>query len=244
MDKPIDFHFSILEVPEGEALTWDEMEQRFLKQLDANGGKCVQSLLNLAKLYSCVKRIDEAFRYMERLIELSNDPEEHGGYYMALGCYMEEVRDYKGAVRFYRQALSMEPCRNGVWYYIHNNLGYSLIQLENVDEAIPYLRRAIEIDPRLPNAYKNLALALQAKGDVAEAAEVFIVATQVDAADSRSLKHLEELIASHPELEVDIPDLSSRVEACRKAVEIARAHQPDFRAAWLRDRQRQRKGAD
>jgi tetratricopeptide (TPR) repeat protein len=239
MNENLDFRFSIRRIPQGEALTFAELEARFLKELEAKGGKCVQSLLNLAKLYSGTKRHDEGFRYLERLLELSDDPEEHGGYYLALGCHMEQIHDYQEAVQFYRRALAMEPCRDKVWYYIHNNLGYSLIQLQDYDGAIPYLRRAVEIDPELPNAYKNLGLAFEAKGNLAEAAELFVAATQADASDPRSLAHLENLVASHPELEIEMPALPRRLKACREAVKVACTHQPDLRAIWERDRERQ-----
>ena len=164
MDQDLEFRFSIQPVPQGEALTFEEIEARYLKELQEKDGKCVQTLINLAKLYSQAKRYNEGFRCIEQLIALSDDPEEHGGYYLALGCFMEQARDYKGAAGFYRRALALEPCRNETWYFIHNNLGYSLNQLEDYDGAIPYLRRAIEIDPGRPNAYKNLGLAFEAKG--------------------------------------------------------------------------------
>jgi tetratricopeptide (TPR) repeat protein len=241
MDQNLDFRFSVPNIPQGEALTFDEIEERCLKQLQEKEGKCIQSLINLAELYSQAKRHDEAFRCVERLIALSNDPEEHGAYYLALGCFMEQIRNYQGAAGFYRQALALEPCRNKTWYFIHNNLGYSLNQLEDYDGAIPYLRRAIEIDPGLPNAYKNLGLAFEAKGNFAEAAELFVAATRADASDPRSLAHLENLISSHPELEIDLPDLPHRLEACRDAVKIARGQQPDLRAIWAKDRQRQKR---
>jgi tetratricopeptide (TPR) repeat protein len=240
MDQNLDFRFSVQTIPEGEALTFNEIEERCLTQLQEKEGRCVQSLSNLARLYARVGRHDEALRCVERLIALSDDLEEHGGYYMMLGCLMEQVSDYEGAVRFYRQALGLEPCRNKIWYFIHNNLGYSLNQLGDYDGAIPYLRRAIEIDPELPNAYKNLGLAFEAKENFAESAELFIAATQADASDPRSLAHLENLISSHPELEIDLPDLPNRLEACREAVKIARAQQPDLQAIWARDRQRQK----
>jgi tetratricopeptide (TPR) repeat protein len=241
VDRNLDFHFSVPKIPEGEALTFDEIEERCLEQLQKKEGKCVQSLINLAILYSQAKRHDEAFRCVKRLIALSDDPEEHGRYYLALGCFMEQIRDYQGAVGFYRQALALEPCRNKTWYFIHNNLGYSLNQLADYDGAIPYLRRAIEIDPGLPNAYKNLGLAFEAKGNFVEAAELFVAATRAGASDPRSLAHLENLISSHPELEIDLPDLPDRLKACREAVKIARDQQPDFRAIWARERQRQKR---
>jgi tetratricopeptide (TPR) repeat protein len=241
MNQNLEFRFSVRPIPEGEALTFDEIEERCLKQLKEKEGKCIQSLFNLAKIYSQAKRHDVAFRCVERLIALSNDPEEHGEYYLVLGCFMEQIRDYQGAVGFYCRALGLEPCRNRTWYFIHNNLGYSLNQLENYDRAIPYLRRAIEIDPGLPNAYKNLGLAFEAKGNFVEAAELFVAATQADASDSRSLAHLESLISSHPELEIDLPDLPTRLEACREAVKMARAQQPDLHVIWEKDRQRQKR---
>jgi tetratricopeptide (TPR) repeat protein len=244
MNNNSDFRFTISPIPEGEALTFDEMEERFLKQLKAKDGKCEQSLINLAQLYSQSDRVDEAFRCVEKLFELSDDPERHAGYYLTLGCYMEKIRDYKGAVRFYREALALEPCRPDVWYWIHNNLGYSLNQLQAYDDAMPYLRRAIEIDPQKPNAYKNLGLASQAIGHLEEAAKLFVRATQANATDARSLKHLEELMCAHPELEALLPELPNQVEACHKAVNMAKAHQPDFQAIWQLQRRDQEKAKD
>ena len=244
MNKNSDFRFTIPPIPEGEALTFAEMEERFLKQLKAKDGKCEQSLINLAQLYSQSDRMDEASRCIQTLLELSADPERHAGYYLTLGCYMEKLHDYKGAVRFYRQALALEPGRPEVWYWIHNNLGYSLNQLQAYEDAILVLRRAIEIDPEKPNAYKNLGLASQAIGHLEEAANLFVRATQVNATDARSLKHLEDLLCAHPELEARLPELPSQVEACRKAVSMAKAHQPDFQAIWQLQRQDQEKAKD
>ena len=118
----------------------------------------------------------------------------------------------------------MEPCSTVPWYFIHNNLEYSLNQIKEYSSAIPYLRTAVEIDPGRPNAYKNLGLAYEALGNLEQAAELFITATQVNSADSRSPKHLISLVEAKPALEVDIPNLRERIEACEKAVEVARQH--------------------
>ena len=120
---------------------------------------------------------------------------------------MERMGDYRRAVGCYRQGLALEPCRKHTWYYLHNNLGFSLNQLRDYDNAIPCLQRAIGIDPALPNAYKNLGLALGGKGLLAEAAALFVTATQTEPRDSRSLGHLEHLIMIHPEILIDRPEL-------------------------------------
>jgi tetratricopeptide (TPR) repeat protein len=240
MSKDLIFRYHVQPRPEGEALTFEEIEQRFLKQFQEKDGKCVQSLTNLAIIYSQNGRYDEAISCVERMIALTDDLEKHGAHYLALGSFMEQLGDFQGAARFYRQALGMEPCRKETWYFIHNNLGYSLNQLGQYDDAIPYLRHAITIDPGRSNAYKNLGLAMEAKGEFAEATGLFIAATQVNASDPRSLAHLEHLMSAHPEVKVALPDLSSHLEACREAVIIARADQPDLAAIWAQDRKKQK----
>jgi tetratricopeptide (TPR) repeat protein len=241
MNKDSEFRYTVPPRPEGEALTFEEVEQRFLRQLDAKEGNCAQALENLARLCAQMGRHEEAIRYLEQLIALSNDPEEHAAYHLALGANMERVGDFPGAVKFYRHALGMEPCGRETWYFIHNNLGYSLNQLGRHDEAIPYLRHAIKIDPDYSNAHKNLGLAMEAKGQFAEAASFYVSATQANAADPRSLAHLENLMHSRPEVTLELPDLMDRLEACREAVKLALSHQPDFEALWKQDRLNQKR---
>jgi tetratricopeptide (TPR) repeat protein len=103
-------------------------------------------------------------------------------------------------------------------YFVYNNLGYSLVRLGRFLEAEEGCRQAIEIDPQRPNAFKNLGLALQGQGRHAEAAQCFVKATQVNASDARSLRHLESLLADHAELEFEF---SQALAACRAAVKIA-----------------------
>lgn len=241
MNQDSEFRYTVPPRPEGEALTFEEVEQLFLKQLEAMGGNCTQALENLARLFAQIGRHEEALSYLERLIALSDDPEEHAAYHLALGANLEQIGDFLGAVKFYRHALGMEPCNKQTWYFIHNNLGYSLNQLGLHDEAIPYLCHAIQIDPAYSNAYKNLGLAMEAKGQLAAAASFYVSATQANAADPRSLAHLESLMRAHPEVTLELPDLTDQLEACREAVKTALSHQPDFEALWQQDRLNQQR---
>ena len=221
-------------------MTVEEGIQDLLRTLESRGGKCLDSLANLADLYSGGGEFDKASECIQRFMELTDDPEKLGVGHLGLGCLEEKRGDYAAAAQRYRTALSMEPCSTGTWYFIHNNLGYSLNQIKEYSSAIPYLRTAVEIDPGRPNAYKNLGLAYEALGDLEQAAELFITATQVNAADSRSLQHLISLLDANPALEVDIPNLRERIEACEKAVEVARQHKPDWDKYWDRLRAEQK----
>jgi hypothetical protein len=99
------------------------------------------------------------------------------------------------------------------------------------------LREAIQIDPEQPNAYKNLGLCLWGLQRHVEAAVCFIDATRVNAADARSLNHLEQLAGEHPEIAGLIPDLDTLILACRKAVAEAARHWPDLEAWWRQARE-------
>jgi tetratricopeptide (TPR) repeat protein len=240
MSEDIQFRFSVQGLPEGEALTGCEIEQRLLVDLSAAGGKSIDAVWSLAVLYSETGKLDAAATCIERVIELSaDDLEKRGSCFLALGQLEERRGDYEAASNRYRAALAMEPCARDTWFFIHNNLGFSLNQIGDPKAAIPFLETAVQIDPERPNGYKNLALSYQALSDVERAAELFIAATQADASDARSLAHLESLVAAHPALFVDVPSLADSLEGCRRAVELATAQQPDFDAHWAATRKTQ-----
>lgn len=238
----LDFAFTVPQLPDGEALTVEELERTILKELD--DGSCAsekQALRNLAVLYSKTNRHGQAVECMRKCSVIADDPEEEASCYLALGQLQEQIQDYEAAVTYYRAAFGMHSGNTATWYWINNNLGYCLIQLGQFKEAEGHLRAALAIDANRPNAFKNLGLAQLGQWQHAKAAECFLRATQVDAADARSLNHLQELVDAHPELLDEVPDLHHKLDACRKAVEHAASHQPDFAAHWEMLRARQKK---
>ena len=119
---------------------------------------------------------------------------------MAMGQTAERGSDFELAARFYREALLLDAGSEHTRYFIRNNLGYSLNQLGRHAEAEPLCRQAIEIEPRRANAHKNLGLSLQGQGRFREAGSAFVAAMRVDPRDPRACRHLEELVASQPDL--------------------------------------------
>jgi tetratricopeptide (TPR) repeat protein len=185
----------------------------------------------LAQFYKDSGKIDQAFERLRQLLDGATDLEAKARIVLALGQTAEASSDYELAARFYRQALSLEPSVTDTWYFIHNNLGFSLNQLGRFSDGERCCRQAIAINPQRSNGYKNLGLALQGLGVYRQAAEAFVAATQANASDNRSLGHLEALLEAHPELEFD---LAGALECCRQAVAIAKKAVAKAEASWRR----------
>jgi tetratricopeptide (TPR) repeat protein len=117
--------------------------------------------------------------------------------------------------------MVLEPVNSKTWYFIHNNLGYCLNHCGRHEEAVPYLERAIDLDPLRHNAYKNMGIACEGLGQLTDAALFYIKAVQTNASDPRSLMHLELLAQKHPDLTVAVPNFEAHLQACRMAVRHA-----------------------
>jgi tetratricopeptide (TPR) repeat protein len=195
--EPLKFSYRVPQGPEGEVveLTAAEMEQLLLKRLESATENPVQAMWELAQFYKTGDRLDRASEVFHELLGRVDDLGIKAQIIFSLGQTAEKVSDFDLAVRFYREALGMEPCSPFTWYFIHNNLGLALIGL----------------------------------GRYREAAEAFIAATQADASDARSLRHLEALLSEHPELEFEF---CKAVAACREAVAVAREAAEKAEAAW------------
>ena len=241
MNTPLEFRFTVPILPDGRAVTIEEYEQAVLERLEKDSSSRKQSLWDLSVIYSATGRQEQSLECLKKLAVLADGPEERARCYLAMGARREKVEDFEGAVSYYRAAFGMEPQSTDAWYWINNNLGYSLVQLGRCQEAETYLHRALAIDQTRPNAYKNLGLGFLGQNRFKEAADYFVRATQADASDRRSLGHLEQLISAHPELLAEVPDLGRKIEGCRAAVQQAASLQPDPRDHWKRLRRSQRR---
>ena len=229
------FKFNVPRPPEGDGrqVTSEEAERILLEQLAAERDDPTQAMWNLAQFYKRSGKLDRAVEILRDLLDRTPDPEPKAQIALTLGQAAEQASDFELAVRFYREALVMEPCEPMHWYLIHNNLGFSLNKLGQFAQGEAYCRRAIAINSKRPNAYKNLGLALCGQARHQEAAEAFVRATMADAADDRALKHLEGLLSEHPELEAEF---ASPLRACREAVRVAQEAAAKVWDEWRKGR--------
>jgi tetratricopeptide (TPR) repeat protein len=217
------FRFSLpAPMPEGATPTSDEKAKKLLlERVNKTQSEFQEAVLSLARFYSRVGKQGVAVSYIQQLIASTDCPESKAFFYLTLGQLMEQLQDFEKAVKFYSQALHLEPVSTQTWYFINNNLGSCLNHFGRFKEAERYCRAAMEIDPNRSNAYKNLGVSLQGRGQLAEATKYFISAVRTNSTDPRALKHLEELVAAHPTLSTEVPDFDRRLQNCRDAVRVA-----------------------
>jgi len=144
--------------------------------------------------------------------------EKQATFFLKQGLEAEKKRDFEAAVIAYKQAKALEPTDKEIWYFIHNNLGYSLNQIGRFSEGEKYSREAILIDCQRSNAYKNLGIALVGQEQFVAAAQSYVQAIEATPADTRSLVLLLKLLQAQPELKLEF---QSEVDRCEQLAKIA-----------------------
>ena len=241
-EKDDKFVFSFNLPPKGEnlkAFTSQETEDWLKKELEESGGNDVHILNQMFDFYSTINNYEQAISCAQRLLAISENTEEEISILVRLGVLGERVQNYSFAESCYRNALKLGIPANEKGYWVYNNLGYCLNMLGRHSEAEQFLKQAITLCPEYYNAYKNLGICHQGLGRYIDAVEQFIVSTHKNAADCRSLGHLESLIAEHPELYDKIPGLESKIKICMDAVAHAKSMIPDFDGFWRNLRSKQ-----
>lgn len=197
----------------------EEWEADVRHKIDNGDISKTDGLWELVHVFKSEGRPDKIKRCVTEIMEGDSDPETKANCYHAFGCLAEQEGDFLVAAAYYRKAIeSFQSNKGSMTYWIHNNLGYSLIMLSRFQDAVVECQKAIEIDPTRQNAYKNLGLALTGLGQFVEAAKNYIKATKANAADPRSLTLLEELYRSRPELADDFEGFESALDDCRYCV--------------------------
>jgi tetratricopeptide (TPR) repeat protein len=159
------------------------------------------------------RRFDSAVRYLAKIVGLAQDDGIKAHCFLETGRAHEKKRDFQAAANAYRQGLAYPPAWTRTWYFLNNNLGYSLNQLGSFSEAEGYCRTAIAFQPHMYNAHKNLGVSLQGQGRFVEAAGSLLEATRIAPSDRRALGRLEELLTRHPEVGRDHPEILDEVQS-------------------------------
>jgi len=175
-----------------------------------------EALFERVRLYASYGARVGALKLLQAELVKTTDPRRRARCYFFAGKLREMAGQYEAAARCYR-AIAPESLDASERYRAHSNLGYCLNRLGQHTEAEAQCRLAIGIDPSRFNAHKNLGIALERTGRLGEAATSYRAAARTADTDERPLRHLRVLLANHPEIGLDDPELAKEVEAMHRS---------------------------
>ena len=216
------FRFRIRPQPTGEPIEAAELERTLrasIAEHSSGSDEHREASWQLGRFLAMTGRQQEALEIVDGLVGSTAEPEARAALVLGMGQLLEQLGDFPSAIEAYSRGVALEPVGARTWYFLHNNLGYCLNQVERFVDAERWCRVAIQIEPLRHNAHKNLGLACQGQGRHAEAARSLIEAVHCEAGDPRALHHLQDLVGAHPEIADAIPDIHARLASCAKAVD-------------------------
>jgi tetratricopeptide (TPR) repeat protein len=110
--------------------------------------------------------------YLQALALRSDAPDVHYG--LATVCFLQN--DLPGAAYHFKEVTRLDPLRAGAYI----NLGAVYNRLNQLDEAIPILRRGIQLDMNRAEGYYNLGVVYRKKGQAELAIQAYREATRVN----------------------------------------------------------------
>jgi Flp pilus assembly protein TadD len=100
----------------------------------------------------------------EKAVELlnevvKNNPSYYLGWYNLALAYDDGLKDFEKANQAYKKATELEPHQPTRHPSLYNNYGYFLLKHKKYEDAVKYLKIAVELNPDHPYAKKNLKAA-------------------------------------------------------------------------------------
>jgi tetratricopeptide (TPR) repeat protein len=118
------------------------------------------------------KNEDARQLFLQALALRSDVPDVHYG--LATVCFL--LQDLPSAAYHFMEVTRLDPLRSGAFI----NLGAVYNRLDLLDDAIPVLRRGIQLDHTRGEGYYNLGLVYRRKGQIDLAIQAYREATRVN----------------------------------------------------------------
>ena len=132
--------------------------------------------------------------------------------YLARGDVAEAQEKWGLALEHYGIGLSLLPKDTKTGYFLFNNAAHCLNALELYSEGESYCRRAIDIDPTRPEAYRNLAVSRRGQGNLTGSALCLVEAIKINPSDNSAVQILKQLLTDHPTLSLQCSQIARELE--------------------------------
>jgi tetratricopeptide (TPR) repeat protein len=173
--------------------------------------KHVKSYVNLSRVLIEQKRFDDAIAKLTQAGEA--DPESPTVPRLMARAYSAKG-DTDQAIDAYRHAIMLDE--NDAWSM--NNLGLLYLEQGFVEDALPWLARAVEAKDNVAAFHNNLGMALEHTGRFVAAATAYKGALEADPLYGKAKQNLArvEAVKSGPEEPIDLAALARGTDDDRK----------------------------
>jgi tetratricopeptide (TPR) repeat protein len=133
----------------------------------------VQSLIEVGLSYMQIHRFEEATETFERAARFAeDDTHDQQEAWVNKGVAHAELEEYDEAIGAYQEALAIDDDSEHA-ATAETNLAYALWEFGRTEEALEHAERAVEIDPRFPQAWYNRGYFLSERGLLEDALNAF-----------------------------------------------------------------------
>lgn len=147
----------------------------------------------LLVIYFHEKRYDEAMEEVKALIE-APDMAGYRAYLILIQGQISELQgDFDATLKFYSRAFAIGKWSPYVRYYLWNHIGFCWLFKKRFKATERCCRRAIKLDPKRGDAWKNLGVSLEFQGKLTEALQCYFKAIHLKI-KFMSILHVRQLI--------------------------------------------------
>jgi tetratricopeptide (TPR) repeat protein len=122
-----------------------------------------EQLLDVGLSYVGIQRYEEATETLERAARFADSEGIEQEAWINKGAAHAELEEYDAAIGAYREALAIDDESEHA-ASAETNLAYALWEFGHTEEALEHAERAVEIDPRFPQAWYNRGFFLNERG--------------------------------------------------------------------------------
>ncbi|MBB6647877.1 tetratricopeptide repeat protein [Halobellus sp. MBLA0160] len=147
----------------------DELDRRNI----ASDQVDVEQLIDVGLSYMRINRFEEATGTFERAAQFAEDESlEAQEAWVNKGAAHAELEEWDDAIGAYREALRIDDDSEHA-ASAETNLAYALWNAGETESALRHAERAVEIDPRFPQAWYNRGFFLRERGLNEDAVNAF-----------------------------------------------------------------------
>jgi tetratricopeptide (TPR) repeat protein len=147
-----------------------------------------EELLDVGLEYMRINRHEQATDTFERVAQFADDEAVQQEAWVNKGAAHAELQEWETAIDAYRQALHIDDESEHA-ATAETNLAYALWESGRSEQALEHAERAVELDPRFPQAWYNRGFFLLERGLAEDAVTCFDNAMRLG---QRSVDVLEE----------------------------------------------------